>query len=206
MYLCVHTCVRVCIRKGIGSSRKAMRKEVLEVYRCEWLRVIWVSLLFFYFRNKLHCSWMPWAPPAAWHNELHSHTVEDALQDSPYRAIMSTPVYQFMFPTKGPESLHSIRHGWARLVRQTLHSHHPLQLSFWGNGISSGFSVVSLRVQREGWPRASAWHQSLHLERGIRQRGRLGPELLRKARRHRAPGWSARWRVRTVQVDGDEKR
>lgn len=38
---------------------------------------------------------------AAWRNELQSHTV-DALQDSPYRAIMSTPVYQFVLPTKGP--------------------------------------------------------------------------------------------------------
>ncbi|KAM7417577.1 hypothetical protein PAMA_017288 [Pampus argenteus] len=36
---------------------------------------------------------------AAWRNELHSHTV-DALQDSPYRAIMSTPVHQFVLPTK----------------------------------------------------------------------------------------------------------
>ncbi|KAG7230388.1 hypothetical protein INR49_024494 [Caranx melampygus] len=37
---------------------------------------------------------------AACRNELHSQTV-DAPQDSPYRDIMSTPVYQFMLPTQG---------------------------------------------------------------------------------------------------------
>lgn len=62
------------------------------------------------------------SPVAAWCNELCSH-MEDALQDGPYRAIMSTPVYQFMLPTKGPQSLLCLRHGWARLVRQTSHSH-----------------------------------------------------------------------------------
>ncbi|KAK9518146.1 hypothetical protein VZT92_023462 [Zoarces viviparus] len=37
---------------------------------------------------------------AAWCNELQINSVAGP-QDSPYRAIMSTPVYQFVLPTKG---------------------------------------------------------------------------------------------------------
>jgi len=89
--ICVH------IRKGIGSTRRAMKTEALAVYRCLWLRNLSIPPLF-YLCNKPCCLWMPWA---LWLLGVMSSTV-DALQDSPYRAIMSTPVYQFMLPTKGP--------------------------------------------------------------------------------------------------------
>lgn len=109
---------------------------------------------------------------AAWHNELHSHTL-NALQDSLYRAIMSTPVYQFTLPP--PCSLPTDME-WARLVRQKPSLPPATSAPFAQVAAApSGFIVMFAACAAEGMARSPGSASiTLHRGRGERRRRRQG--------------------------------
>lgn len=125
---------------------------------------------------------------AGWCNELHSRTL-NALQDSPCRAIMSTPAHQFRLPEP---PFHKYGVGMScppkTLRGSSVYFISHLEVTW---SLRTSVQCSCARSARDGLEPGLAWHQSTY----VRAVG-FEPWCRIKGRRE-ILGWCAGWRERT---------